>query len=142
MPPETITFWLNQAGELITDADVMTILNEPYSPLKRGGRHLNLNEQRWAQIAHCLSAKEWRNWCNDSYSIAQRLAVEQFATQQALSLSRLEHYLSSAALHHADQQETGQILRQGIAQLKMTCLATRALIIASEALLHKDPQIG
>ncbi|WP_413727337.1 protein DpdE [Sodalis sp. RH19] len=142
MPPETITFWLNQAGELITDADVMTILNEPYSPLKRGGRHLNLNEQRWAQIAHCLSAKEWRNWCNDSYSIAQRLAVEQFATQQALSLSRLEHYLSSAGLHHADQQETGQILRQGIAQLKMTCLATRALIIASEALLHEDPQIG
>ncbi len=101
-------------------------------------RHLNLNEERWAQISHCISAKDWRTWCNDSYSIAQRLAVEQFATQQALSLSRLEHYLSSAALHHANRQETGQMLRQGIAQPKMTCLATRALIIASEAILDED----
>jgi ATP-dependent helicase HepA len=137
MPPETISLWLNQAGKQITDADVLAILNEPYSPKKNGGRHLNLNEQRWAQISHCFSAKEWRAWCNDSYSIAQRLALEQFATQQALSLSRLEQYLSSAALNRADQEETGQILRQGIAQSKMTCLATRALIVASEDILHK-----
>lgn len=141
MPPQTMTLWLNQAGEHITDADVMTILNEPYSPLKRGGRHLNLNEQRWAQIAHCFSAKEWRTWCNDSYSIAQQLAVSKFAAKQALGLSRLENYLSSALLHHADQQETGQTLRHGITWPKITTLATRALIIASEALLHKDSQI-
>lgn len=30
------------------------------------------------------------------------------------------------------------MLRQGIAQPKMTCLATRALIIASEAILDED----
>lgn len=142
MPPETFTLWLNQVGEQVTDADVMTILNESYSPQKRGGRHLNLNERRWAQIAHCFSAKEWRSWCNDSYSIAQRLVVEQFALQQALSQNRLEHYLSSAALQHADLQESGQTLRQGIAQPRMTCLATRALFITSDTLLHKDPQIG
>jgi ATP-dependent helicase HepA len=141
MPPQIMTLWLNQAGEHITDADVMTILDEPYSPQKRGGRHLNLNEQRWAQIAHCFSAKEWRTWCNDSYSMAQQLAVGQFAAQQALGLSRLEKYLSSALLHHADQQETGQTLRHSITWPKITTLATRALIIASEALLHKDSQI-
>lgn len=138
MPPETITLWLDQAGEQVTNAEVLMILNEDYKPKDKGGRHLNLNEERWAQISHCISAKDWRTWCNDSYSIAQRLAVEQFATQQALSLSRLEHYLSSAALHHANRQETGQMLRQGIAQPKMTCLATRALIIASEAILDED----
>jgi ATP-dependent helicase HepA len=138
MPPEAITLWLNQAGEQITDADVLTILNEPYFPQERGGKHLNLNEQRWAQIAHCISAREWRICCSDSYRVVQQLAVEQFAAQQALSLNRLEHYLSSAALHHSDKQDTGQTLRRGIAQPKMTCLATRALIIASEAILHKD----
>jgi len=142
MPPETITLWLNQAGEQITGVDVLVVLNESYAPQKFGGKHLNINKQRWAQIAHCISAKEWRIWCNDSYSNAQRLAVEQFATQQALSLNRLENYLSSAALHHSDQQGSGQILRQGIARPKITCLATRALIIASEAILHKDPQNG
>ncbi len=138
MPPEAITLWLNQAGEQITDADVLTILNEPYFPQERGGKHLNLNEQRWAQIAHCISAREWRICCSDSYRVVQQLAVEQFAVQQALSLNRLEHYLSSAALHHSDKQDIGQILRRGIAQPKMTCLATRALIIASEAILYKD----
>lgn len=138
MPPEAITLWLNQAGEQITDADVLTILNESYFPQERGGKHLNLNEQRWAQIAHCISAREWRICCSDSYRVVQQLAVEQFAAQQALSLNRLEHYLSSAALHHSDKQDTGQTLRRGIAQPKMTCLATRALIIASEAILHKD----
>lgn len=138
MPPEAITLWLNQAGEQITDADVLTILNESYFPQERGGKHLNLNEQRWAQIAHCISAREWRICCSDSYRVVQQLAVEQFAAQQALSLNRLEHYLSSAALHHSDKRDTGQTLRRGIAQPKMTCLATRALIIASEAILHKD----
>jgi len=142
MPPETITLWLDQAGEQVTNAEVLMILNEDYKPKDKGGRHINLNEERWAQISHCISAKEWRTWCNDSYSIAQRLAVEQFATRQALSLSRLEHYLSSAALHHANQQEAGQTLRKGIAQPKMTCLATRALIIASEAILDEASQIG
>jgi ATP-dependent helicase HepA len=142
MPPETMTLWLNQEGELIADTDVLTILNEPYLPKDRGGKHLNLNEQRWAQIAHCISAKEWRTTCQDSYSFALKLAVERFASQQTLSLSRLEHYLSSAALHHSDQQDTGQTLRQGIAQPKITCLATRALLIASEAILQKEQQNG
>ncbi|HDL7664968.1 protein DpdE [Yersinia intermedia] len=142
MPPETMTLWLNQIGESIADTDVLTILNEPYFPKDRGGKHLNLNEQRWAQIAHCISAKEWRTTCQDSYSFALKLAVERFASQQTLSLSRLEHYLSSAALHHSDQQDIGQTLRQGIAQPKITCLATRALLIASEAILHKVSQNG
>ncbi|MBB6055495.1 protein DpdE [Tolumonas osonensis] len=138
MPPETITLWLNLAAEQITNVDVLKILDEPYSPKKNGGHHLNLNEERWAQIAHCISAKEWRIWCDDNYNIAQRLVTEQFATQQALSLTRLEHYLSSAALYHADQQDTGQTLRLGITQPKITCLATRALIIASENILLRD----
>ena len=82
MPPETITLWLDQAGELVTNAEVLMILNEDYKPKDKGGRHLNLNEERWAQISHCISAKDWRTWCNDSYNIAQRLAVEHISRDQ------------------------------------------------------------
>ena len=50
MPPETITLWLDQAGQQVTNAEVLMILNEDYKPKDKGGRHLNLNEERWAQI--------------------------------------------------------------------------------------------
>ncbi len=138
MPPNAVTLWLNQAGEHITEPNILAILNESYFPLERGGKHLNLNEQRWSQVAHCISAKEWRIWCNDSYNIAHLLIAQQVSVQQTSSLNCLEQYLSSAALHHLELQETGESLRSGIAHPKITCLATRALIIASDNILHKD----
>ena len=32
MPPETITLWLDQAGQQVTNAEVLMILNEDYKP--------------------------------------------------------------------------------------------------------------
>lgn len=142
MPPETFSLWVDRAGEQVTDTRILAILNEKYRSKEHGKQLLNLNEQRWAQISHCISAKEWRVWCNESYANAQQQIIAQFAPRQDQSLSRLEHYLSSAALQQSDIPATEEKMRQAIAQPRMTCLATRALVIASEAILHEEQQIG
>ena len=151
--PFTLTVWVDIDGEVVTDKELLDLLDSDYHAASRGGTDVNLRSERWLRVEDLRPMTSWADVCRSARRLAEQTVRESQLMQgrqekgrSALRrrLGRIEAVLRNRALHLdgaaraaelqavAQEQELTRVLEHAVAHPQIRVDSAGAIALSND----------
>jgi ATP-dependent helicase HepA len=138
------TIWVDEELSVVTNADILEVLEAPYQRAPNDGSHQdwNINSERWPSVnkLDMSVVKAWRQWIPEARDVAEQLLRKETALEQ-LCRQAIERSRESDEGRFAQLRVRIQHADPDIANETSALLASEELIAKSLYAAIREPRI-